>query len=391
MSNQRKLLLFAAALVGLFALAVLLPLLPVERLFRGTVTEANAKYHHLSVAAHTPGLKATKEARLPKEPKAEKILVQKGKETPISGVLPETVVPKPGPPAPPPPPVGVSAPSFAKKVSLPPGDTPPPNREPPVPRGLMVQGPLAEEGPNSPEHVVTRWKAKRYFFRNLSDTVFAIGERTDDKGDFGGINPQTFAPRGEMIEAALVNCAFSSNTEIDVVAAVWLPFYFQGHLLLEPGCRILGTASRGKLRDRMRVRFDHIILKDGRSFPIDGVALHTDGTEGIKGYLISEWAKRLLAPLTAGLGQGFLEALQYQSYTYTMTPLGPYGVPKDQSMKGAFYQAGTYGGVSALQKLQEILVEDMDEYRPYVFVPAGTRFRVYLKRYVDVSQADYGK
>lgn len=392
MWDRKGLLLALAGLLGVGTVFFLLPLIPLKDFCRRIVTEAFVTYHHMEVLGKgSVSAKKTEPQRPTKPAKIEKVLIEKGKETPLSGVIPQTMAPEAPPPKPPAPPVAITSPSFGKKIALNPGDTPSPDREAPVPRGLMTQTPLAEGGSSSPQHVVTRWKAKRYLFRNLSDTALTGTTGTEEKGDFSSINPQTFAPRGEMIEAALVNCAFSSNTEIDVVGAVWLPFYFQGHLLLEPGCRLLGTASRGKLRDRMRVRFDHIILKDGRSLPIDGVALHTDGTEGIKGYVISEWAKRIIAPMTAALGQSFLYALQYQSYTYTMTPLGPYGVPKDQSMTGAYQYAGTYGGISALQKIQELLVEDLEEYRPYVFVPAGTRFRVYLRKYVDVSQADYGK
>ncbi|MDD4933638.1 MAG: TrbI/VirB10 family protein [Methylacidiphilaceae bacterium] len=158
----------------------------------------------------------------------------------------------------------------------------------------------------------------------------------------------------------------------------------------------------------MPVKFDRIVLKDGRTLSLDGVALHTDGTEGIKGYRISELGKQMVGPLLGALTQGVLSSLMMQASLFTMNPymgMGyggygafPYGgmtpsssINGNQMMQQGLMMGGMMGGSQAVNQLMQIVNQDVGQYKPYTFVPAGTRFRVYLKNYLDVSQADYGK
>lgn len=299
------------------------------------------------------------------------------------------------------PPAQVKAPpQYKEKETLGFLEQPPPDRTAPVPRGIVDQKALAKDSQSGDQPIIIKWAKKRYLFRNLSLSATETAG-TEDKGGSEGplanIDVNSFAPQGEMIEAALVNSAFSSNTDVDVVGAVWLPFYFQGNLLLEPGDRLIGTSGGGSaLRDRMMVHIDKIIFKDGRSLPIQGVALHTDGTEEIKGYRVSEYGKQLLGPILAAMGQAFLYAMEYQSFNYYMspyglTPWGLYGQPAYNGAKQALMLGGMYAGTNAMQQVMNILAQDIDQYKPYVFVPAGTRFRVFLKSYMDISKADYGR
>ncbi|TFE67976.1 type IV secretion system protein VirB10 [Methylacidiphilum sp. Yel] len=330
------------------------------------------------------------------------VIVQKGEKSKLKAVIPEEIVQaKEKIPEPTLPPTQVKAPPTSKdKSSLGVLEQQPPNRLAPVPRGIVDQKALARDSQASDQPVIIKWARKRYLFRNLSLSALETNG-TEDKGGsegpFANIDINSFSPQGEMIEAALVNSAFSSNTDVDVVGAVWLPFYFQGNLLLEPGDRLIGTSGGGTaLRDRMMVHIDKIIFKDGRSLPIQGVALHTDGTEGIKGYRVSEYGKQLLGPILAAMGQAFLYAMEYQSFNYYMspyglTPWGLYGQPAYNGAKQAMMLGGMYAGTNAMQQIMNILAQDIEQYKPYVFVPAGTRFRVFLKSYMDISKADYGR
>jgi hypothetical protein len=54
-------------------------------------------------------------------------------------------------------------------------------------------------------------------------------------------------------------------------------------------------------------------------------------------------------------------------------------------------QTGGEGGMTVYQKISELLAEDIEENKPYLLVPAGTRLQAYLKAPVDISKADYGQ
>ncbi len=344
-------------------------------------------------------------------PKEQLLVVQKSSAAPALSAVPlEVAQSRQKPPDPPAAPIQINPPPTGKqKNTLGPLEAAPPNRQAPVPTGLVNQHALVESsGESTP--VVTRVAKKRYLFRNLADSAVetSAGGKGEDN-ERSKINLETFAPRGEIIEAAATMSAFSSNTDIDVVAAVWLPFYFQGNLLLEPGDRLLGTSKGSSaFRDRMPVKFDRVVLKDGRTLSLDGVALHTDGTEGIKGYRISELGKQMVGPLLGALTQGVLSSLMMQASMFTMNPymgMGygaygaiPYGgmmpgssINGNQMMQQGLMMGGMTGGSQAVNQLMQIVNQDVGQYKPYTFVPAGTRFRVYLKNYLDVSQADYGK
>ncbi len=402
-----------AALGGIGLLALLLLVgadYGVNALAHRVVDHARRVYRDQQIPARltTVGPKKT----LP--PKEQVLVVQKGSAGPAPSVLPADVAKThEKPPETPAAPIQLRPPPAEKERStLGPLEATPPNRQAPVPTGLVNQHALTDGiGESAP--VITRVAKKRYLFRNLTDSaVETSAGGKEEESERSKINLDTFAPRGEIIEAAATMSAFSSNTDIDVVGAVWLPFYFQGNLLLEPGDRLLGTAKGSSaFRDRMPVKFDRVVLKDGRTLPIDGVALHTDGTEGIKGYRISELGKQMVGPLLGALTQGVLYSLMMQASMFTMNPyLGssyspygmfggfPYGgmtpssaVNGSQMMQQGLMMGGMTGGSQAVNQLMQIVNQDVGQYKPYSFVPAGTRFRVYLKNYIDVSQADYGK
>ncbi|CAB4243567.1 Type IV secretory pathway, VirB10 protein [Methylacidimicrobium sp. AP8] len=407
--RHRDLAIFSA--VGLLVLLLLAGAdYGVNALARRLVEHARAIYRERQAPARLTAL--PQKRALP--PREQALVVEKRSGGPAPSAVPLDVAKAhERPPEAPSPPIQISRPRTEKeKNTLGPLDAAPPNRQAPVPTGLVNQHALVDSfGESSP--VVTRIAKKRYLFRNLSDSAVETSAGGKEEGDERSkINLDTFAPRGEIIEAAATMSAFSSNTDIDVVGAVWLPFYFQGNLLLEPGDRLLGTAKgNSAFRDRMPVKFDRIVLKDGRTLPIDGVALHTDGTEGIKGYRVSELGKQMVGPLLGALTQGALYSLMMQASLFTMNPYmgmgySPYGmfgaypyggmmpntgINGSQMMQQGLMMGGMMGGSQAVNQLMQILSQDVGQYKPYTFVPAGTRFRVYLKNYLDVSQADYGK
>lgn len=249
----------------------------------------------------------------------------------------------------------------------------------------------------------------RYLFNNLApETLGAqslVLTKSEEEMEF---NPSTFSPMGETIQLAMMENATTENTEINVTAAVWEPFYFQGNKLLEVGDKLLGTAAPGKKRDRMVINFNRVIFKDGKSLPIRAAAQDIDGTYGVPGIKIGDVMLNSIAPLlldTAAAFTGVIQELAYANVAGAYqqiptinnnTPLVSPGLsgqqdnPNQQFATSSAETAGE-GGQTVYQKISEMLAEDIEENKPYLLVPAGTRLQAYLQTPIDVSRAEYGK
>lgn len=257
---------------------------------------------------------------------------------------------------------------------------------------------------------VFRTAPGRYLFNNLAPEALGaealIMTKTDEEMEF---NPSTFSPMGETIQLAMMENATTENTEINVTAAVWEPFYFQGNKLLDVGDKLLGTAAPGKKRDRMVINFYKVIFKDGKSLPIKAAAQDIDGTYGVAGIKIGDVMLNSIAPLlldTAAAFTGVIQELAYANvagaYQQVPTinnnnPIALPGIsgqnqqnPNQQFATGSAETAGE-GGQTVYQKISEMLAEDIEENKPYLLVPAGTRLQAYLQAPVDISRAEYGK
>ncbi|MFH1066315.1 MAG: TrbI/VirB10 family protein [bacterium] len=260
---------------------------------------------------------------------------------------------------------------------------------PKIPEGLIGQTPpegaeTTEKPPIPAKYVIT---PGRYLFNNLtSDALGGGGLLYASKGASYAID--YFSPQGEVIDIALMNTVAGNNFDVPVSAAVWTPFYFQGHRLLKRGDKLLGMAAAGKTRDRLIVNFNRVILKSGKSIPLNAIALDEDGTAGVKGYIVGNTLLQILGPALAEAGSAFLSSM---SDSQTTTTTGPYGVVTTQTTKNNLTSAAGQAGQKIATRIAEALKQDIEENKPYVLVPAGTRARAYLLAPIDVSIADYGK
>jgi hypothetical protein len=255
---------------------------------------------------------------------------------------------------------------------------------------------------------VFRTAPGRYLFNNLAPEALGaesmILTKSEDEMDF---NPSTFSPMGETIQLAMMENATTENTEINVTASVWEPFYFQGNKLFDVGDKILGVAAPGKKRDRMVINFYKVIFKDGKSLPIQAAAQDIDGTYGVTGIKIGDVMLNSIAPLlldTAVAFTGIIQELAYanvssiyqqvptvnNTQTPSLLPGQSQQNPNQQFALGSTQAAGE-GGQTVYQKISEMLAEDIEENKPYLLVPAGTRLQAYLQAPIDISQAEYGK
>jgi hypothetical protein len=253
---------------------------------------------------------------------------------------------------------------------------------------------------------VFRTAPGRYLFNNLSPEALGASSMVMATGDESSqFNPSTFSPMGETIQLTMMENATTQNTEINVTASVWEPFYFQGNKLLDIGDKILGTAAKGKSRDRMIVNFYKIIFKDGKSLPINAVAQDIDGTYGVKGVKVGDVMLNSIAPLlldTAAAFTGVIQELAYANVEAltvgnvpTQNPTVVVPGSSNQNPNATFAQQSAQTGGEGIgtvyQTISKLLAEDVVENKPYLLVPAGTRLQAYLKAPLDVSKAEYGK
>lgn len=298
--------------------------------------------------------------------------------------------------APPPPPElpPINAPSDESKAEMVDsngGGVTQPAEVPKIPEGLISQSPPEEAEKTDKPPIPAKYAITpgRYLFNNLTPEALGGGGLLyASKGT--SYSTDYFAPQGEVIDIAMMNSVAGNNFEVPVSAAVWTPFYFQGHRLLRRGDKLLGKAAAGKTRDRLVVNFQHIILKSGKSIPLNAIALDEDGTIGVKGYIVGNTLLQILGPALADAGANFLSSLS--GLPSTQTTVNASGTTTYTSgTKGGLTEALSQGGQTIAQGIAQALKNDIEENKPYVLVPAGTRAKAYLMAPLDVSIADYGK
>ena len=88
---------------------------------------------------------------------------------------------------------------------------------------------------------------------------------------------------GAKIPALLGERVFSFNVDAPVVALVSKDFTSGDKVVIPKGSKFLGEANVLKSLDRINVRFQLLVLPDGREIRVNALALSEDGAAGIKG------------------------------------------------------------------------------------------------------------
>jgi Bacterial conjugation TrbI-like protein. len=272
-------------------------------------------------------------------------------------------------------------------------DIPPP---PPVPDQILRGGLQGDRAEPDTTVITPRVEVQptRYLFNNLAPEALAASPVTSQGSqDQKSYDPQYFAPETETIEVALLDNVISTDTELPVVAGVWQPFYFQGRKLLDVGDKLVGTAAAGKKRDRLIVNFHKVILKDGRSYPIKAIARNAaDGSVGIPGKQVGNIMLQAIAPILLEATASFMDTFKERVL------VGSGGVQDGfETASGGIQNTPTLGnagigaGQGALDKISQLLAQDLEENRPYLVVTAGTRAQAFLTAPFDSATPDYGR
>ena len=188
-------------------------------------------------------------------------------------------------------------------------------------------------------------------------------------------------PLGSMVKCLLIHNIVTNNFEAPVIAQVWEDFYFDGKLLLPFGTRIYGTASSGKERDRVMVRFDNIVFQDGKTIKINAMGLSKDGSGGLTGTVIDEHNKQTFIQMAFNFLSGMALGLQ-QTATNQVTGLS--------EVEASSRNAILNGAATAFQGEAQRIKTATEQSKGYAIVLAGSDLVVYFQKEADVKEKTHG-
>ncbi len=183
-------------------------------------------------------------------------------------------------------------------------------------------------------------------------------------------------PLGSMVKCLLIHNIVTNNFEAPVIAQVWEDFYFGGKLLLPFGTRIYGTASSGKQRDRVTVRFNNVVFQDGKTLKINALALSKDGSAGLTGTVIDERGKKTFIQMALNFLSGMVLGLQ-QNATNQVTGLN--------EVEASSRNAILNGTANAFQGEAQRIKSDTEQATGYAMVLAGSDLVVYFEKEADLQ------
>ena len=183
-------------------------------------------------------------------------------------------------------------------------------------------------------------------------------------------------PLGSMVKCLLIHNIVTNNFEAPVIAQVWEDFYFDGKLLLPFGTRIYGTASAGRQRDRVTVKFHDIVFQNGKTIQINAIALSKDGSGGLTGTVIDDSTKKTILAMAMNLLSGIALGFQ-QTTTNELTGL----TQVEANSRNALLN----GVANTFQKQAQQIQTDIENSKGYAIVLAGSDLVVYFQKEVDIQ------
>ena len=173
------------------------------------------------------------------------------------------------------------------------------------------------------------------------------------------------------IPAKLINTVLSSDAVSPVIAEITDDALDTSSSLVVPsGTRVVGQASYDDVTRRLQVRFHALVFADGEERSFSGLALLGDGSAGLEGEYhsqkITKEAGRFLGTFVGGFAEGMKDR--------QMTPSG-------QPLEKGSVKNGILNGLSssAFGEAQST-AQDLEQTKPYLEVPAGTKFLIYLDK-----------
>lgn len=270
---------------------------------------------------------------------------------------------------------------------------------PPVPDSLLnsrYPGGGGQNGGNLSPSLRSQVIPRRYLFDNEAPDALGGNPVAISGGDQKDYSINSFAPEGEIIQVIALQAIASSDMELDVQGGVIEPFIFQGHTLLEIGDRLIGKTSVNTKRDRILINWTKVKFFDGRTCPINAIAQNTDGTIGVPGYPVGSRILQAMTPVLLETASAFIEVFKDRSLA-ALIPSSINGASinlttaNPESTSSQLTDAGISAMQGGLNKISEMLAQDLESNKPYILVVPGTRCQAYLRDAMDTSTRDYGK
>ncbi|MCB9254203.1 MAG: TrbI/VirB10 family protein [Bdellovibrionaceae bacterium] len=178
-------------------------------------------------------------------------------------------------------------------------------------------------------------------------------------------------PMGSTIPAKLLNAVLSSDSNSPVIAEVMEEVYWKNTVMIPAGTKAIGQGTLDDGIERLQVRFHTLVYPEGQQKSISALALLGDGSSGIAGDFHSrtfpKQAGRFAGTFIGGLAQGLKDKDSRGQAGIVFEP---------GSLKN-----GLLNGIAASSLDQaNALANDSERLKPYLEVPSGTAFLLYLER-----------
>jgi hypothetical protein len=177
-------------------------------------------------------------------------------------------------------------------------------------------------------------------------------------------------PMGSTIQARLMNTLLSSDSNQPVVAEVLDDVLWRNSVLVPAGAKILGSASFDDAAKRLQVRFHTFVYPEGDQHSVSALALLTNGSSGLPGDYhsgtVQKQAGRFFGDFIGGLADGMKDRQAGQG-----------GIAFEPgSLKNGLLNGITISSMDQAKSFSE----EMQKVRPYLEVPGGSAFLVYLEK-----------
>ena len=178
-------------------------------------------------------------------------------------------------------------------------------------------------------------------------------------------------PMGTTIAAKLLNTVLSSDSNSPVMAEISEEIYWKNSVMIPAGTKAIGQGTLDDGIERLQVRFHTLVFPDGQQHSLSALALLGDGSSGIAGDFHSrtfpKQAGRFAGTFIGGLAQGLKDKDSRGQAGIVFEP---------GSLKN-----GLLNGIAASSLDQaNSLAQDSERLKPYLEVPGGAAFLLYLER-----------
>lgn len=177
-------------------------------------------------------------------------------------------------------------------------------------------------------------------------------------------------PLGTTIRAHLANAVVSSDGNSPVIAVLTEDAQFAGAVVIPSGTKIYGRAVLDESSKRLQIRFHTVVFEDGSQSGISAIALQADGSSGLSGNYDSGNMKQQVGRFGGNFVSGLAAGMKERQNGGFSGPLEPGSL-----------RNGLLNGLSeATSDQAKVFSQEMQKTRPFIQVPMGTGFVLYLER-----------